>query len=58
MTYSQDDHNIGTIVSTVVVTLVVGALVYAYNNRSTITAEYIPSIERTVPNIVPNQPAM
>ena len=58
MRFSEDDHDIGTIVSTVVITLVVGALVYAYNSRSTIIAAYIPSIERTVPNIVPSQPGM
>ena len=58
MRFSEDDHDIGTIVSTVVITLVLGALVYAYSSRSIITAAHIPSVERTVPTIVPSQPGM
>jgi hypothetical protein len=59
MQFSEDDdgRDIGTILLTVIVTVALGALAYAYgSSRSVMQTAYIPAIERTVPNIVPNQP--
>jgi hypothetical protein len=60
MTFSDDDgHDIGAILLTVIVTVVLGAMVYAYNSWGNLqTANYMPAIERTVPTIVPSQPAL
>ncbi len=59
MRVSDDDEGgaLGTVVITAVVTVVLCALIYAYNSsRSILEAAYIPAIERTVPAIVPGQP--
>ena len=57
MTFSDDDgHDIGAILLTVIVTAVLGAMVYAYNSWGNLQTAYLPTIERTVPAIVPNQP--
>jgi hypothetical protein len=56
MRFSEDDHDIGTIILTVIVTVVLGAGVYAYNSRPSVHTAYAPSIEKTVPTIVPNTP--
>jgi hypothetical protein len=55
---TDDDNDIGPIVVAVVLgTLVVGAFLYGWNRYESVqTALNIPTIERTVPNIVPNQP--
>ncbi len=55
---TDDDNDIGPIVVAVVLgTLVVGAFLYGWNRYYSVqTALNIPTIERTVPNIVPNQP--
>jgi hypothetical protein len=55
-----DDYDLGTIILTVVVTLFLGALVYAYISSSNLlqTASMLPVIERTVPTIVPSQPGL
>jgi hypothetical protein len=53
---SEDDHDIGAILLTVIVTVVLGAIVYTYNSWSNLQTAYLPSIEQTVPTIVPNQP--
>jgi hypothetical protein len=53
---SEDDHDIGAILLTVIVTVVLGAIVYTYNSWSNLQTAYLPSIEQTVPAIVPNQP--
>jgi hypothetical protein len=52
------DNDLGPIVVAVVLgTLVAGAFVYVWNRHEAVqTAWNVPSIERTVPNIVPNQP--
>jgi len=54
----DDNSDIGPIVTTVVIgTLVAGALLYGYHRYERIqTAFNIPTIERSVPSIVPNQP--
>jgi len=36
--------------------VVLGAIVYTYNSWSNLQTAYLPSIEQTVPTIVPNQP--
>jgi len=56
MRLSEDDHDIGTILLTVIVTVVLGAMVYAYNSWGNLQTAYMPAIERTVPTIVPCQP--
>jgi hypothetical protein len=59
MRISDDDDGgaLGTILMTAIVTVVLGALIYAYNSsRIILEAAYIPTIERTVPTIVPSQP--
>ena len=57
MTFSdEDDHDVGAILLTVIVTAVLGMLVYGYNSWSHLQTAYLPTIERTVPTIVPNQP--
>ena len=55
---TDDDNDIGPIVVAVVLgTLVAGAFLYGWNRYDTVqTALNIPSIERTIPTIVPNQP--
>jgi hypothetical protein len=53
---SEDDHDIGAILLTVIVTVVLGAMVYAYNSWGNLQTAYMPSIEQTVPTIVPGQP--
>lgn len=54
----SEDNELGLIVVTVVlVTLVAGAAIYAWNRYEKVqTAFNFPGIERTVPIIVPNQP--
>jgi hypothetical protein len=56
MRFSEDDHDIGTIVLTVIVTLILGAGVYWYNTKSSIQTAFAPAIEKTVPTIVPSTP--
>ena len=55
---TDDDNDIGPIVVAVVLgTLVVGAFLYGWNRYDAVqTALNIPTIERTIPTIVPNQP--
>jgi hypothetical protein len=55
---TDDDNDIGPIVVAVVLgTLVVGAFLYGWNRFDSVqTALNLPTIERTVPTIVPNQP--
>ena len=57
MSFSDDDdHDIGAILLTVIVTVVLGAMVYAYNSWGNLQTAYMPAIERTVPTIVPSLP--
>jgi hypothetical protein len=61
MTFSDDDdddhdHDIGAILLTIIVTVVLGAMVYAYNSWGDLKTASMPAIERTVPTIVPSQP--
>ena len=58
MTFSDDDdHDIGAIITTVIVTVVLGALVVAYNSgHSLLQTASMPTIDRTVPSIVPSLP--
>jgi len=56
MRFSEDDHDIGTIILTVIVTLVIGAGVYAYNSKPSIQTAFAPAMEKTVPTIVPSTP--
>jgi hypothetical protein len=53
---SEDDHDIGAILLTVIVTVVLGAVLYTYHSWSNLQTAYLPAIEQTVPTIVPNQP--
>jgi hypothetical protein len=53
---SEDDHDIGAVLLTVIVTVVLGAMLYAYNGWGNLQTAHLPSIEQTVPTIVPNQP--
>jgi hypothetical protein len=56
MTFSDDDdHDIGAILLTVIVTVVLGMMVYAYNGWGHLQTAYLPTIERAVPTIVPSQ---
>ena len=51
------DNALGPVVTVVLMTLAVGALIYGWNRYESVqTALNIPAIERTVPMIVPNQP--
>jgi hypothetical protein len=52
----DDDHDIGTIVLTVIVTLVLGAGIYAYSRTPSVQTALGPVVEKTVPTIVPNGP--
>ena len=54
----DDSSDLGAIVIAVVVaTVAAGAFIYAWNRTSAVqTALNAPAIERTVPDIVPNQP--
>ena len=54
----DDSNDFGAIVIAVVVaTVAAGAFIYAWNRAGVVqTALNVPSIERTVPDIVPNQP--
>jgi hypothetical protein len=56
MRFSEDDHDIGTIVVTVIVTLVLGVGLYAYNSRPSLQTAFAPALEKTVPTIVPSSP--
>jgi hypothetical protein len=56
MRFSEDDHDIGTIILTVIVTLVLGAGIYAYTSRPSVQTAFAPSLEKTVPTIVPSTP--
>jgi len=57
MTFSDDDdHDIGAILLTIIVTVVLGAMVYAYNSWGDLKTASMPAIERTVPTIVPSHP--
>jgi hypothetical protein len=54
----DDSNDFGAIVIAVVVaTVAAGAFIYAWNRAGVVqTALNVPSIERTIPDIVPNQP--
>jgi hypothetical protein len=56
MRFSEDDHDIGAIVLTVIVTIVLGIGVYAYNSKPSIQTAFAPALEKTVPTIVPSAP--
>lgn len=58
MSAFDSDNDLGPVVVAVVLgTLVAGAFVYVWNRQESLqTAWNVPAIERTVPNIVPNQP--
>jgi hypothetical protein len=58
MTAFDDRSDLGAIVIAVVVaTVAAGAFIYAWNRAGVVqTALNVPAIERTVPDIVPNQP--
>ena len=59
MSFSDDDdHDIGAILLTVIVTVLVGAAVYSYNSWGNLQTAYMPALERTVPTIVPSLPAL
>jgi len=60
MTFSDDDdHDTGAILTTIIVTVVVGALVIAYNSRhSVLQTASIATFDRTVPQIVPSLPGL
>jgi hypothetical protein len=57
---TDDDNDIGPIVVAVVLgTLVAGAFLYGWNRYDAVqTALNLPTIERTIPTIVPNQPQL
>jgi len=57
-TFSDDDRDMGAIILTVIVTVVLGAMVYAYNSWGSVQTAYMPTIERTVPIIVPSRPGL
>ena len=46
MRFSEDDHDIGTIILTVIVTLVLGAGIYAYTSRPSVQTAFAPSLEK------------
>jgi hypothetical protein len=54
--WEDDGHDIGTILVTVILTLVVGAGIYAYSRTPSVQTAFGPVIEKTVPTIVPNSP--
>jgi hypothetical protein len=54
----HDDHDIGAILLTVIVTVVLGAMVYAYNSWGNLQTAYMPAFERTVPTIVQSRPGL
>ena len=58
MRLAEDDHDIGTIVLTVIMTVLLGGLVFAYSTGHLMQTAYLHSVERTVPTIVPNQPQL
>ena len=54
--FENDDHDIGTIILTVIVTVVLGAGIYAYSRTPSFQTASGPVMEKTVPTIVPNMP--
>ena len=58
MRLAEGDHDIGTIVLTVIMTVLLGGLVYAYSTGHLMQTAYLHSVERTVPTIVPSQPQL
>jgi hypothetical protein len=58
MRLADDDHDIGTIVLTIIMTVLLGGLVFAYSSGHLMQSAYLQSVERTVPTIVPNQPQL
>jgi hypothetical protein len=58
MRIAEDDYDSGTILLTVIVTVVLGGMVYAYNSRDILQTASLPAIERTVPTVVPSQPGL
>jgi hypothetical protein len=53
-----DDSDIGTIILTVIVAAMLGTMIYFYNSRESVKTAFVPTIDRTVPTIVPNTPQM
>ena len=58
MRLADDDYDIGTIVLTIIMTVMLGGLVFAYSTGHLMQTAYSHSVERTVPTIVPNQPQL
>jgi hypothetical protein len=58
MRFAEDDHDIGTIVLTVIMTVLLGGLVFAYSTGHLMQTTYLQSVERTMPTIVPKQPQL
>jgi hypothetical protein len=56
MGFSEDNHDIGTIILFLMVTYILGAGVYWYNSKSSMQTAFAPAIEKTVPTIVPSTP--
>jgi hypothetical protein len=56
MRFSEEDQEIGTIILTLVVNLILGAGVYAYKSRPSVKTALATEMEKTVPTIVPSTP--
>jgi hypothetical protein len=56
MRFSEDDHDIGTIALTVIMTLVLGVGIYAYHSTPSVQTAFEPTLQKTVPTIVPSTP--
>ncbi len=58
MRLAGDDYDIGAIVLTIIMTVLLGGLVFAYSSGRLMQTAYSHSVERTVPTIVPHQPQL
>lgn len=53
-----DDHDIGTVIVAVVITMMLGTMIYLYNSHDSVKTAFLPTFERTVPTIVPSAPQL
>jgi hypothetical protein len=53
-----EDHDIGTVILTVIITLMLGGMIYVYNSHDSIKTAFLPAFDRTVPSIVPSGPQL
>jgi|1185.fasta_scaffold846571_1 hypothetical protein len=53
-----EDHDIGTVILTVIITMMLAGMVYLYNSHDGVKTAFLSTFERTVPTIVPSGPQL